>query len=380
MLAQGGRCLLALDGLEKVQDDGARGRGFGSLLDGRLRALLLHVADGLLPGVSLLITSRFPLFDVVVEGSDYHCSIDVAELTTDAAVRLLRVRGVKLGTDSDLARIARDQGRHALSVDLIGGYIARFCEGNPAKLPRLEEQAVAPEDDNLDPHVRRFRQQERRFARVAERYRQALDQTDPAALALLQRVCLFRLGVDAKTLARIFTGPGTEQIAGPALSVLSTDQLERKLRFLCTMRLLETHSPNLRIAGKAHAMSEAVSIHPAVRDGFLRTIDVQTASRGHEAAKKGIIGSLGGLPGFYSNPSDLAVLDLLEEIVHHTLAAGQTEEAWNLYHHRIGAFANLGWRLGAYERGERICRAFAGGLGPNVAVDRSQHIRLAGAA
>ncbi len=44
-----GPCLLILDGLEKVQDDGARGGVFGELQDGRLSDLLVRVAEGCLP-------------------------------------------------------------------------------------------------------------------------------------------------------------------------------------------------------------------------------------------------------------------------------------------------------------------------------------------
>ena len=62
--------------------------------------------------------------------------------------------------------------------------------------------------------------------------------------------------------------------------------------------------------------------------------------------------------------SDPATLDLLEEIVHHTLQSGHVQEAWDIYRNRIGGYGNLGHRLGAYERGERICRAFSGGQSP----------------
>jgi len=37
LLAGTGKCLLVLDGLEKVQDDGSRGGAFGQILDGQLR-------------------------------------------------------------------------------------------------------------------------------------------------------------------------------------------------------------------------------------------------------------------------------------------------------------------------------------------------------
>ena len=77
--------------------------------------------------------------------------------------------------------------------------------------------------------------------------------------------------------------------------------------------------------------------------------------------------SLGDAPG--KNPSDPATLDMLEEIVYHTILAGHVPEAWDIHNTRIGNFRNLGWRLGAYERGERICRAFAGGESPEAVAE-----------
>jgi hypothetical protein len=47
-------------------------------------------------------------------------------------------------------------------------------------------------------------------ARIAQRYREAMLDSDEAALALLERICLFRLGVDCETLAAILR-PRTKQ-------------------------------------------------------------------------------------------------------------------------------------------------------------------------
>ncbi len=113
--------------------------------------------------------------------------------------------------------------------------------------------------------------------------------------------------------------------------------------------------------------SRLYTVHPAVRDGFGASLDVDTARRGHDAAREWLTASLGGLPGIGSNPSDPITLDLLEEITYHTIAAGHTNDAWHFYWNRIGANRNLFWRLGAYERGERICRTFAGGRPPSSA-------------
>jgi len=368
LLEGAGECLLVMDGLEKVQDPGVRGGAFGRIEDGRLRDFVLHVAEGLLPGLCVIITSRFRVYDPLAERSPLFRAILVEQLDEDAAVALLRKRGVNRGTDDQLRGIARDQGFHALSVDLVGGYIARFCDGDPARMPPdPHDQPAAEVDASLDPEVAAIREQERKFTRLTERYHEALLVTDSAAMALLQRVCLFRLGVDAKTLASIFTGEGKETISGPELARLSFDQLGTKLQKLAAMRLIEVSGDDKGDTSAFSLQHSSFSVHPAVRDGFLAGLDAETAQRGHDAAREGLTASLGGLPASGTNPSDPATLDLLEEIVYHTLAAGHAQEAWDIYWNRIGAYKNLGWRLGAYERGERICRAFVAGRSPRTA-------------
>ena len=101
-----------------------------------------------------------------------------------------------------------------------------------------------------------------------------------------------------------------------------------------------------------------------MRDGFLSGLDKDIARAAHEAAGAGIQASLGE---HGENPSDPAILDLLEEIVYHTLESGRPQEAWDIYWNRIGGYRNLSWRLGDYRRGERICRAFAAGHPPTSA-------------
>ena len=365
--AGGGVGLLVLDGLEKAQQDGLRGTVFGRIADGRLRDFVLRAAEGWLPGIAVVITTRFRLFDALQQRSPLFMPIAVDQLDPDSAVGLLRARGVR-GPDHVLDALARDQGYHALTVDLLGGYIAQFRGGDPARLP--PERVLPPQaESDLDPETAAIREQERKFARVAARYAEALRRSDPAALALLQRVCLFRLGVTAEILASIFTGEDKQKVSGKDLARLKQPELQAKLDLLVAMHLLESSGHLAAVPGKsATSASEAVyTIHPAIRDGFLRDLDKATTKASHDAAREGLTTSLGGLAGIDSDPSDPRTLDLLEEIIYHTLAAGHPREAWDIYWDRIGAFKNLLWRLGAYERGERICRAFAGGRAPEDA-------------
>lgn len=299
LLPLAGQCLLILDGLEKVQDDGSRGGAFGQINDGRLRDFVLRVSDALVPDVSLLITSRFRLYDPLAYRTDCYRQVDVEQLEPDAAVKLLRDRGVKKGSRRQLEDVAREQGFHALSVDLTGGYIARFCNGDATQLPAFESLDLSDLDPQLNPADRAIAELERRFVRLAERYEEVLAESDPAALALLQRVCLFRLGIDVDTVAAIFTGQGKSKISGRALSKLKKSGVRSKLKLLASMGLVEAS------ATRADEPEERTvyTIHPAVRDGFRSSLDRETALASHDAARGGLEASLGEQPGD-EKPSD----------------------------------------------------------------------------
>ena len=128
-----------------------------------------------------------------------------------------------------------------MTVDFAGGYIKEYGEGNPATALNLgtaeELQAAADEEPNDD--KRAVLKQGHRFARIAQRYREAMLKNDEAALALLERICLFRLGVDSETLAAIFTGYEATKVSGKALAGLDAKELQQKLDWLVRMRIVE---------------------------------------------------------------------------------------------------------------------------------------------
>lgn len=365
LLEQASPSLVVLDGLEKVQEDGLRGTVFGRIDDGRLREFVLRVAEGLLPSISIIITSRFRLFDAIKDRCQHFIPISVDKLDCSTAISLLRQRGVKSNTDMELAELARDYGFHALTIDLLGGYITHFCQSDARRLPPESKELyrlASNQWDKLDPDVAAVREQEYRFGRIAERYRRALEKDDPAALALLQRMCLFRLGINVKTIVSIFTGHDKVRISGKALALLSERDVQAKLRFLVEMRLIEVFERTTRVVDQKSLREyvrkfETYSIHPAVREGFLKSLDPQIAKRSHDAARLGLETSLADRPG-EGAPSDEETLDVMEEILYHSLRANNSMAAWEIYYRRMGGYRNLGSHLGAYHRGERVCRAF----------------------
>ena len=178
--------------------------------------------------------------------------------------------------------------------------------------------------------------------------------------------------MDADLLTLIFTGPGKDDLSGPELAALSPAEVRARLEKLSALRLLEATRREARSRQERQTTAVAqpavfsgvgdvtYSVHPAVRDGFLLGLDADRARLGHDAARAGLVASLGGLPGRNANPGDPRTLDLLEEIIYHALEAGRGDAAWEMYRWQMGGYENLGRRLGAYERGERISRAFAG--------------------
>ena len=368
-LVQQRQGLIILDGLEKVQESGARG-GFGRLTSPSLRNLLNHIACGSARELSLLVTSRFALTDLRDSQPRFFYPIAVEEIDVEAGVALLRDRGVR-GTDVLRAPIVEHCGRHALTVDLAGGYIKEYGNGDPATPLNLgtAQELQAEAEQEPDDDKRAVLKQGIRFARIAQRYREAMLSSDEAALALLERMCLFRLGVDCETLAAIFTGPDAAKVSGKTLAGLDADQLQKKLDWLVHMRVVEKSEFSSPSTGNRRPRT-LYNIHPAVRSGFFRGIRLEVAVASHEAIRQSLQVSLGEVPG---RPSDPATLDLLEEIVFHTFRSGHVREAWNMYQEEID-YVYLAHELASYERGERICRLLASDPSPKeVAEESLQH-------
>lgn len=131
------------------------------------------------------------------------------------------------------------------------------------------------------------------------------------------------------------------------------------------------------------------NVHPAIRDGFRNQLDHSIIVLVHEAAEAALLKAFSplqrgtdiGAPLEASNspfPSEPNRLELLEEAIFHALQAHNTESAMVTYSLRLGGYENLGLRLGDNERGERICRAFSGGMSAQSALCVERHTESEG--
>src|SRR5262249_9430453 len=126
-LCEGGPHLLVLDGLERVQREGGAGEAHGQIEDPLLRGLLTRAAEGL-GATMVVVTSRFPLTDLGSQRDRGYRQLDVGGLAPEAALDLLRRRGVH-GDDATLAALVEQYGAHALTLDHLGGLIGQVLGG-----------------------------------------------------------------------------------------------------------------------------------------------------------------------------------------------------------------------------------------------------------
>jgi hypothetical protein len=140
-----GRVLLVLDGLEKVQCDGRLAHGVRGTLRPEameLRELLIWTASRA-QDVWVIVTSRFPLIDLIDWQGHGYTSVVLDRLSTDAARALLGARGVR-GSNEELDQLSEEFGCHPLTLTLLGGLLSFFWNGDPKRVAELPLREKTP--------------------------------------------------------------------------------------------------------------------------------------------------------------------------------------------------------------------------------------------
>ena len=193
-----GDLLIILDGLERIQSYDSE-HCFGDVENDNLQNFIMRVANSSLNKIKIIITTRFPIALLQEKKYDNYFLIEVADLHLDAAICLLKNRGVK-GNKSQLEEIVHKCGYHALTIDIVSGYIVEFNEGEfftlnkSLSIKELNKEICEEYDDKK----RHLLKQQIRLAKIGELYRKTLQEKDPLALAILQRVCFSYKGVSSK--------------------------------------------------------------------------------------------------------------------------------------------------------------------------------------
>ncbi len=292
-LARAQRTLLILDGLEPLQEpEGAGGRLRDPAMDALLRGLAMS-GNGL-----CLITTRQPLAELRPFVGRTVTRVDLDQLEEVASVELLRRFGVE-GADEEFHEVARAVEGHALTLTLLGNYIA----------------------DALDRDVRRWREVPlgvaetdpgRRAFRVLEAYDRWLGSGPECAI--LRLLGLFDRPADARCLAALRQQPA---IAGV------TDTLVDLSKGNWNLRIAQLRRMGL-LAPAARPDDGSLDAHPLVRECFARILE-EESPEGFRAAHGRIFERLQNI--IPESPLTLAELDPFFQAMWHGCKAGRHTEA-----------------------------------------------------
>ncbi len=234
---------------------------------------------------------------------------DVTRLSPADGRALLREVGVT-GAGEDVDRVVADWDGHALTLSLLGGYLADRHGGDVARI------------DEIPPPMAEEPRYER-VHRVLRRYDEHLGEAERAFLTLFSA---FRTPVHGSALGKVFRQTSkvseTFEVFGP-IAALDDAAFEALVRRLVAYRLVRNHYLALLTAGERASQQDA---HTRIKDYYLE---------------------MAGDTPTYPTLDDLAPLI---EVVHHACRAGAYDEAYRIHMDRVDQrrFV-IGHQLGAYE-------------------------------
>jgi len=370
-----GRVLLVLDGLERVQAPAREPNDprAGRIEDPELRGLLQDIAGGWTPYAAAIITTRLPTtvdLDLDDEPGQSR-EIRIENLSEASAAKLLRNVGVQ-ANDEQIRQLLKWYGLHALTVRLLGSQIAAYDGGDPGRVlaaQRINTSAPADDDaealiqlDDQTPRRREAVVQARRLERIVAWYRERLSAAELAvmkALAVLGDVV--EEGVLLGAVGAVW--PSEPGSAEPP----EASELRHALASLRRIGLVEAGSEQTDADPTAEGRVTHTA-HPSVREGFRRLLDVPSARRVSAEAASAMRADSSRAPRFL-RPYDFDEFPVLpaesvryaERLIMHLIAAGELDEAFDVFRNVLGGAGLAQSREGAdANAAARICDALLG--------------------
>ncbi len=339
-----GRYLFVLDGLEVLQHQ--EGDQYGLLQSNDLRDLLTYFAR---PDNQsfCLITSRAPLLDLMEYTTYTHR--DVERLSEADGVALLERLHVK-GSKPQLGKVVADWDGHALTISLLGSYLAEKYNGEIAHLADIPiPTANEPRYERVHRVLRRYDEHltaaEREFLKLFSAFRTPVHESafEKVFAPLLPKVGETRPAQTQSLFGKLFKQKKTpDGIDGSPLR----DIVNR----LVTYRILHCDTT-----------SQTYTAHPLVRNHYLAILthgDSTEQQDVHGKIKDYYLSIAGDTPQYPT----LDDLKPLIEMVHHACQAGAYDESINIFSQRIyGERLIIYHVLGAYETALNIFYDFFAG-------------------
>lgn len=356
--------LLVLDGLERFQVGAVPPSGaptvaspldedcvlpLGELRDPQLRTLLGELAMLGAPAMVLgTVERRIPSLQSWQRGTAH---LELPPLGPVDGVALLRQLGVSRGPDSDAEQRVGELGGHALTVDLLGRYLANYYQGDARAVTYGELPSDFPSGE-LGPML----------GRVVRAHLQALP--DPHR-QLLDLCALVPGPVRVSTLTALLRAAEPERPQSdnpppsanvPSASFMIPPLLASKLPPLAWLQpSLLARLGELERVGFARVLTTAageqvVDVHPLLRThlvaewlhnsgGYVPRLDGDGADQSD--------GPGGDVPLL---PQGEEALDLFEQLIGLLLRGGQPDVAFAVLSHRLGGYLHMVLHLGRPRR------------------------------
>lgn len=332
VIGSGGKYLLILDGLEKVQYEkhnyfNKHGKtdnihAFGAIQDILLKELLKRLAA--YGGNSkVIITTRFPLVDLNDWKGITYYSYNADILEVETAVNLLVKHGVK-GSRRKLLDLVEDYGTHALTIDHLGNIIGRFFDGNPKEFLKSNIENIA---------VKGGSRQALKLASIFRKYEEILPKKEREVLGI---ICVFRYGISKELIIDVYNK-------------------FRKRKSESDFEIIEIVNSLVDYHLVLLDTSNNFTVHPAVREHFYQIF--KSTDQIHAYASQSIL-TLTNRPGNRVTALSFEMLKYYEELIFHLLRSGDFQNAKSIYFDRIGGGKILADKLGEFTVGYRILSQF----------------------
>lgn len=317
------RTLLVLDGVEPLQYP--PGPMAGQLRAPGLQALLTQLASAGQPGLCIL-TTRERIQDLAeYERSNDHPTgtvvrHDLGNLSESDGARLLHKLGVHragaapIGPDDpELHQASRDVHGHALTLSLLGSYLAQAYPGDIRQRDKVEF-------DQADDEIRGG--QAFKIMAAYEKWFQREGKQGARELAALRLLGFFDRPADADCMAALRRAPPIPGLTEPLVD-LSTAQWNVTLSRLKACGLIEPTQPD----------SSTIDAHPLVREYLAKTLRERQPDAWREGHRRLYEHLKASAP---HHPDGLAGLQPLYQAVAHGCLAGLPQQAYKeVYRNRI---------------------------------------------
>lgn len=336
--------ILVLDGLERVQvDSDAYGR-YGEICDYLLKYFIANLGEGR-NSTKAFITTRFPVKCLQDQSPKNMQVLELEDLDVLSAVALFKSHNI-LCNEKSMQNVFDEYGGHALTLDHLGGYIARHLDHSIERIveiPALEKR-VSGALGEADVKGKKL-------YRVLKAYQDKMTSNE---LAIMRIISAFKSGVTEKQLYELLVKNNNFEKIG--LSSIDDFEARGVIESLVSSHLVIKNVKN----------NTSFTCHPAIMDFFFYDA-VSSGVRGHDISEA-ICGklSLSGRPG--RNPEELQMEEIedLLTLFHHQVRAGHLYEANKLFS-QLGRLDHLIGDRGLLEFTEKAIRdAFGFRLGKKV--------------